>query len=119
MEPAEKPRRRIPPETNLHSFVELDAEVLEDAEALVQLKRVLVLTEEIDESVSLFTQFQPAPLQLLKRLCGTLRGQTHAVIHLSRVGQKSSCVTAASSPAGRSPAAAGAPALHGLSPPGI
>lgn len=68
-------------ETNPDGFVELYAEVLKDAEALVQLKCVLVLTEEIDESVSLFTQFQPVPLQLLKRLCGTLRDQTHAVIH--------------------------------------
>lgn len=106
-------------ETNLDSFVELYAEVLKDAEALVQLKCVLVLTEEIDESVSLFTQLQPAPLQLLKRLCGTLGEQTHAVIYLNRSGQQSNCVSAASSPAGRTLTAAGAPGLLGLSPPGI
>lgn len=53
--------------TYLDSFLELDAEVLKDAEALVQLKGVLVFTKEIDESVPLFTQIQPASLQVLKR----------------------------------------------------
>ena len=54
------------PETDLYSFLELDAEVLKDAEALVQLEGVLVLAKEIDESVPLFTQIQPASLQVLK-----------------------------------------------------
>lgn len=51
--------------TDLHSFFELDAEVLKDAETLIQLKGVLVFTKEIDESASLFAQIQPASLQVL------------------------------------------------------
>jgi len=56
-------------QTDLNSFLELDAEVLKDAEALVQLERVLVFTKEIDESVSLLTQIQPASLQVLESPC--------------------------------------------------
>lgn len=55
--------------TDLHSFFELDAEVLKNAETLIQLKGVLVLTKEIDESASLFAQIQPASLQVLECLC--------------------------------------------------
>lgn len=49
-------------QADLNSFLEFDAEVLKDPEALVQLERVLVFTKEIDESTSLFTQIQPASL---------------------------------------------------------
>lgn len=48
--------------TDLYSFVEFNAEVLKDPETLIQLEGVLVFTKEIDESVALFSQFQPAPL---------------------------------------------------------
>ncbi len=56
-------------ETHLDSFLELDAEVLKDAEALIQLKGVFVFTKEVNEGVPLFTQIKPPSLQLLKRLC--------------------------------------------------
>lgn len=49
-------------QADLNSFLEFDAEVLKDPEALVQLECVLVFTKEIDESTSLFTQIQPASL---------------------------------------------------------
>lgn len=52
--------------TYLDSFLEFDAEVLKDTEALVQLKGVFVFTKEINESVPLLTQIQPASLQVLK-----------------------------------------------------
>lgn len=49
-------------QADLNSFLEFDAEVLKDPEALVQLECVLVFAKEIDESTSLFTQIQPASL---------------------------------------------------------
>lgn len=62
--------------TNLSSFLELDAEVLKDVETLIQFKGVFVFTKEINEGAPLLTQIQPASLQVLKRLCGTLPQDT-------------------------------------------
>lgn len=55
--------------SHLDSFFKLDAEILEDAEALIQLKGVLVFAKEIDECTSLSTQVHPASLQVLECLC--------------------------------------------------
>lgn len=54
--------------SHLDCFFELDAEVLEDAEALVQLEGVLVLAEEVDERAPLPAQVHPASLQVLERV---------------------------------------------------
>jgi len=66
------------PTADLHSFLELDAEVLEDAEALVQLEGLRVFAEEVDESAALRPQIQPASLQVLQRLRRILRHRAHA-----------------------------------------
>lgn len=48
--------------SHLDGFFELDAKVLEDAEALVQLEGVLVFAEEVDERAALPAHVHPAPL---------------------------------------------------------
>lgn len=63
-----------PNTTYLDRLFKFQTEVLEYPEAVIQLERVFVFTEEINECVSLLAQIQPAPCQLLQGPCGVLGG---------------------------------------------